>query len=901
MKIACAAGTMAFLCGVTAFAAGPSPKADKAWGTKMPWQCWADIRTVPSLQCAVALTDGDTESTTRFTCGAEAGGEITMVFPKPIEVTHVRFTQRHFAATHYKVLADMGGTTNFTEIVLDRTDAKPVVDEWIGADVGKKVHGLKFVFIAGEVGYRSVFPKLAELEVYAKDRVAAGVGQSGGKSVRLGIEKPLPTLGRRTIDFRVCTDWWNYGIKGWEKACKAAIEKGEKPIDLRDWPEYKARIADFRELGVTSVRLFAESEACDPNGGSSSFPLEGLPKEQQHDWLRPLADALHKDGFKVYYFSHAWRVPIQKLGEQPPMPWLRWDYPYMQSDALVGINENYKYTYPCAISDDDFREKWTALLRGALKAGADGVYICPDEYYFKGHNLSRCTCKACQREFKAMYGYEELPKLKAPAVAQNAQGQVQQPLPVDTLQYRKWKLFEYRKLAGLFHRVAADLRKEFPKATLVINENQGAVVAANGRMENTVANDIFGDDATYDEKQVYGGGFAYTVDSQIAAASFLRHFTAACGGTKRLLSSSGWGPGNLTHPTEQLNGVVPQVFLGAPRYEIYRLNYMYEYGGVSTWKKTIKMVNLLDKWGISETRLPADVGFVFSRASEDWWFVKAAAKMDLKDRSAATDFNLNLADESINTVAKGGDDSDLARLVSQERLRGVGAQQAVESMLGSNGFAYDVLYADRADSMKDLKRYQVLVIPFGYALTDQAVAAIKEAYAAGSKLIIFDRLGEADEFGEKRAAPALADLVGRKGVTYFKDCPSDVSGNLKTLRKWREAVLKAVEKPSYVFDPNGRPVNALVRELPKGGGWLVFLANVANRTPPWRGTHSANVSFKFPSADGTYGIESFSSDSGELNAVLLAGSEDIAAKDLQGGIRVGVDAQEAKILRIFRK
>ena len=35
VRIACAAGTMAFLCGVTAFAAGPSPKADKAWGKKL--------------------------------------------------------------------------------------------------------------------------------------------------------------------------------------------------------------------------------------------------------------------------------------------------------------------------------------------------------------------------------------------------------------------------------------------------------------------------------------------------------------------------------------------------------------------------------------------------------------------------------------------------------------------------------------------------------------------------------------------------------------------------------------------------------------------------------------------------------------------------------------------------
>ena len=49
---------------------------------------------------------------------------------------------------------------------------------------------------------------------------------------------------------------------------------------------------------------------------------------------------MHRAGYKVYYFSHAWRVPVQRAGKQAEGVWKRWDWPYMASDALVGVNEH---------------------------------------------------------------------------------------------------------------------------------------------------------------------------------------------------------------------------------------------------------------------------------------------------------------------------------------------------------------------------------------------------------------------------------------------------------------------------------------------------------------------------------------------------------------------------------
>jgi len=878
------------LCASTAVA-GATGKAPKEWGNKMNWQAWAKTITLPAMGSAADLTDGDTENVVRFCKGGESGAELKIAFPKPTEVGGLRFMQRAMMATHYQVYADMAGKGDFTELIADRTDEKAIAGEWIEIPIGKSIAGLRLVFVAGSVGYRSVYPNLAELEIYGKGG-GGGVTRFGGNIVTTLEAKPLPAFDKRYVDIRICTDWWNYNMKGWEKQRKDGVK------DLHEWDGYRNVICQLKELGVTSVRLFAESESCEKNGGFSSFPLEGLPEDQQRDWLRPLADALHRDGYPVYYFSHAWRAPIQRIGKQAEMPWCRWDYPYMASDALVGINEHYTESYPCVLSDDDFRTKWTDLLRGALKAGADGVYLCPDEYYYKGHNLSRCTCESCRRAFKKMFGYDELPKLSAPKVAQNAQGQVSAPLPVDTEHYRKYKLFEYRQLANVFDRVGADLRKEFPKAKLVMNENQGAVAAANGRLEHTIANDIFAESKNYDEKQVYGGG-AMGGDRHMKHVAFAKHFIAACG-TERMLSSAGWGPGNMEGPSEQFNGVIPEVFLGAPQLEIYRLNYIYESGGSSVWKKTLKMVHLLEQWGLKESSLPTgDVGFVYSRASEDWWYLKVTSMMDPSFNSGATDFNLNLADETINKVAKGSDNAERARILSQERMRGWGAQQTVESMLGANGFNYDVLYAERPDNMRDLKRFKTLVIPFGYSLSDAAVAEIKAAHATGTRLVIFEKLGETDEFGTPRKVPALKELVGKKGVTFVEESAADRSADLCRLWEYRVIVEKALGETGFTFNANGQYVTYLVRKLNDGKGWLLYLCNTANRNKMWSSTRDTTVTIGLPADGDGWKMETFSSDSCDLNANGCNGSTEFSAKVLKR-FKVHLDPQEAKLIRIYR-
>lgn len=865
--------------------------APKEWGSKIPWQTCGEVFSRPALESAAFLSDGDLRTAATFTRGVENAGELTVRFRKPVDVTMFRFAQHWLKANSVRLWAAVDNPSNMV-VAAEWKDDKPADNVWIEMPVNRKVHALKFQPLSGTIAYRSVYPVISEIEIYSKERVHGGLPRTSGPRLVTADILPVPDLTKTKFDFRVCTDWWNYGMEQWES-------KRKEVPGLGNWGPFKDTLAQLKDLGVTSVRMFAESEAfTGDKGGYSSFPLEGLPADQQFDWLKPWSEEMHRAGYKVYYFSHAWRVPVQRAGKQAEGVWKRWDWPYMASDALVGVNEHYSETYPCLLCEDRFRTEWTKILRGALKSGVDGVYVMPDEYYFKGHNLSRTDCKACRAEFEKMFGFDSLPKLKPAPVANNAQGQVMPPIPVDTEQYRKWKVFEYRKLEELFTGIADGLRKEFPKAKFVFSDNQAAGLTGNCFLECTVANDILGASKAYDFKQVYGSGSA-PADKWLKSIMFMKHFTAASG-EERVLSSSGWGSASVYAPAETYNAILPDVMLGAKALEVYRLNYMYRNGGISVYRKLFRMVRLLEKWGIFETRTPEDVGFVYSRASSDWWFVKANALIDPSAERSATDFNLYLADgdQSINRLGAGGESEERTRFLAQERVRGFGAQYTVESMLAANAFAYTLVYAERPDLMKNLKRFKTLVVPFAYSLSDEAIVEIAAAAGAGTKVLIFGPLAPTDEYGCARNGEALRSLLGKDNVVHIEGNAGDVSGDLKKIAKWADTVA-ANTSDAVRFHANGSPVSCIVREMKDSSGYIVYICNAAMRPEGGKSPEPSEVAVSLPVKDGRYSIETYSSDDCEVRRGMIGGDGKIAAEKLNR-FTVRILPQEVILLKITR-
>lgn len=853
--------------------------APPEWGKPFNYLYFGDTLTVPALQNVRALNDGRIDTVVALQGGGEAGSELAFRFPKETSVTMVRFQQTGQGASRYKLLAATTADGDFDTVVTNRTDASVLADQWIELPVNRKVFGLKFVALAGRLGYRSSFPVLRELEMYSPEAINARAPVRGGVAIRNGRFKPLPPLDVRTVDIRVCTDVWNYGLEQWEK------EREQTP--LKTWHGYRNAVALLQELDVNSVRLFDET-LC---GKTARLPFASklLPAERTRDWMRPLTDALKADGYALYYMTHAWKPPFQVEEKMAPMPWCRWDYPYHQSDTLVGINENYKHAYPCVISDDDFRVKWTQMMREALANGAAGVYLMPDEYFFKGHNLSAVNCPSCRREFKKLFGYEDLPKAKKPDKGTNADGQVTMAIPDDTEPFRKWKLFEYTKLAELFATIGRDLRKEFPHAQLVNCENQATF--DGGRLEHTIAGDVIWQGSPADLAQVYGNAGLGSAATHIA---FMKRFEASAGRDK-LLASCGWGAADINRPAETIAGLVAETLLGAKAVEVYRLNYMYMKEGVSVYKRAFRMIRLLEKWGVSEAQVPDLVGLLMNRAGEDWYYTKINPLTAAAASGAKVDFYLHLADESINKVIAAGESDDRQRLLMQERFRGYGARRTMESMLCENGVPYKALWTERPDNMKDLKRFRVLIAPFQYSLSREAFAEIKAAVEAGTKLIVFEQQAPTDEFGVPHEKPLFAELEGNPNVTFVKESLSDNSAN----RKWQTVQLnllaKAIEGSGHAFNNNGADIAYLVAALPKDKGFLLYFCNFDPR-----GGEASRVSFQLP-LSGSYRLESYSSDTHELNVNWIEGTETLTADAVAGKpLQVEIAPQEVKLMRIYR-
>ena len=873
-------------CGLAAVAYGAEPAVpaptppDPAWGAPLPWSRFAEVASLPGIQGVALLNDGDTATSAIWCSGSEGCGELTFAFPQPLDITTFRFMQIGGGATKYRLKADYDGKGSYDTLIKEQADTKAVTKQFIAIPVGRKVFGLKFTALEGNAGYRSPFPTLTEVEMYSNDKAPApNVPTKAANELKTGAPKPLPEFKRKEIDIRLCIDTWHAGL---------AVGK-PLPPDFERSKAFQEMLIRFKEADANSAWLFPETACCDDE---MPWKSEALWPGHGNDQLAPLAAALHKKGLKLHFFSHAWMSPFQERGKRAEMPYCRWDYPYEQSDRLVGVVSHYTVTYPCVICDNGFRNKWLQFLKEALDQGTDGVYLMPDEYYFKGHNLSRANCSLCTAEFKKMYGYDAMPKGADASVREGSGGStavITGGKVDDSEQYRKWKLFEYRKIADLFHHASAELRKHRPGAQIVMTDNK-LTEDLLGRLEHNMCLDIMENDPNADLGQMYGNALLTKVGR---TSAFCRRIEAAAGKDK-MLATIQWLSVWNTKPDYaiQLFGyALPQIMLGAKAYENYRLNYMYDTGWWPNAIECHKMIRLLEQWGVRDSGTPELVGLLLSRASEDWWRTKMEGLCKSQDAQSVS-FNLLYAGDDINKSVANSAADERDRILKMDALRGVGAKLAMESMLCENGVPYKVAFTDRMDNLENLKRFKLLIMPLSYSLSTSAFQKIKEAVDAGTKLIVFDQLAPVDEFGNPHPEPLLKQLLGNKNVTHVKDNLAAVGSGIGVRRKCMEMVDGALGSTGYHFEANELPVEHIVASLPNRQGHLLYLGN-------W-GTQAATPVISLPAEPGKYGVEIYSADTKSLANGAIGGSESVDAAALKN-FSVELAPGEVKLMRIVKK
>lgn len=857
--------------GVSALA--QAPDAAPA-GHKFDWYHWADVRAVPYMFGMAALADGNPSNTTGFADGPEIGGTLEFNFPKPVTVTALRLVQRGLLATGFELRADTAGKRTYDTVVTVRKDDKAIGGQWIAFPVNREVTGLRLAAVSGSPGYRKPYPIYSEIEIYTKASIAgpARPVEKAGCELTAGKVAPMPIMLIRNIKWTPCIDIWHTGL----------LANGSNlPENVETFPGYQQLINQLRDIDADGVRFFLESTAWGPKPWKTAYP-PGSEKEP----LKALIDALHKRGYITSIFLHAWMPPIQRAGKQAKDQYRRWDYPYEQSDLVLskGLGDIYTERYPCIISEDDFKQKWTGIMREVVERGIDGVYLMPDEYYFKGHNLFTVNCPACQRDFKARYGYDSLPKPDTNVTPNSLTTFGPDPrTPMDTEQYRKWKLFEYERIGELFDGVAGELKKVNTNLALICSANPASPYFSNMAMEHGIAFDIIGRGTNINAVQLYAS-VPMDVGEYTALA---RRMRAAF--PNAVLDASIQGLAIYETPADFtikfIGYLLPQIMNGATRAHAYRLNYLqYDNWWVKV-QKGIRMMRLLEQWDLANSATPADTCLLLSRASEDWWQVKAHSLLGKTPGDSKRNF-LMYSDENAGGAPTSTEDAT-ERSLNYERVRGMMSTKCMESLLIENGIQYDARWIERAETMTDLKKYKLLVLPFGYAMSQAAFDRIREAVEAGSKLLIYDQLAPVNEYGVAYPQPLLKSLLGRTNVVYEKTSLGNEGMSLP-VRQANRKLLYTLLDNGYYFSANDAKVEYLVRKTAKG--LLLYLAN-------WERERTAAPVIGVPLPAGLYATTICSSLQEDLSEGLFGGKLEASEQDL-AKFGVTLAPGEVKLVRI---
>ncbi len=281
-------------------------------------------------------------------------------------------------------------------------------------------------------------------------------------------------------------------------------------------------------------------------------------------------------------------------------------------------------------------------------------------------------------------------------------------LPKDIWQrsvdYKRWVVYSYEQHARRLGGYAEAVRAINPDCvTLTVIGSHP--ISCNNRITYGLAYDVLGQLGGID----YLGSDYLPRETRLFAAANVPRFGAM---------------ENFV-PRSVREGIV-SVLQGARMVSYYRYNYIEMQKSRDHRVREFAFMDALMRCGVTRARSVGDVACLISRASEDWW-----------DN-----------DHGTNWLAG-----------NPEAKRGFWSHRAVNQALGEGGFAFDLYYLDRPETLDDLSRHALILLPFPYAIGEEAVAAIEKAHAAGSKVLILQREGEVGPYGAANDPPALRRLI----------------------------------------------------------------------------------------------------------------------------------------------
>ncbi|OGV35712.1 MAG: hypothetical protein A2020_04180 [Lentisphaerae bacterium GWF2_45_14] len=714
------------------------------------------------------------------------GATIEFEFKQPRTISGISiFQDKKQCVTAYKIAASTDGGKKYNIILAEEKNIEPKkhLEHFFPPII---VNSVRFI---GLKGNGNVYPALFEFEILSPTNAVIASEKVTKEPInsipflKEGVKlKPDTRVEKKSIKrmdkgiYISIRDFWNLSFTN------IPFEKNERFLNLIKYLK-KMKMdqvifySDFYfdksdlEKGIFKLpsqepyKSYTERELNDISVGKRKYcgvlwPSKIAISYTKGNIMKDFCEAMHKNGFKVIASFGPNRLPFSaKKGY----------FPMSQGDFH---EDNEKW--PCIISDDYVKEGLAEIYREIIDSGADGVILGGDEFGCEGHRLRNVSTKdSCHEKFKKRFGYESLPSDV-----------------VNEENFRKWKIFEYEGIANLFKYWRDAVKEKNPDATVACLLIPWPF-CFNNRMWSGLAYDIIGQTADMD----YIATDYYCPESTI----------------KRLIGANKNRKAGFTLATGKFNPYGPferaiRIFgptltvIGQGGKDVKAIDFFHLWNiadlkkgkllpGGEALAELMPLIERLEEKGIAESSPPKKIALLYSRASEDWW------QLNHEYQQPASPYLLE----------KYGKDHPMASYkkieaaVLQEQVQGYIYQKALMEFLFHNAYPYDLFYLDDERTMSNLSEYSLIIMPFPYSVSRDALRQLEIAKAKGSKILIVARKGEVDQFGNPYKEPVLNSLLNKEGVGFIDLNLNKCSGY--------EDVWSILKKETDLLLGKNRPVN----------------------------------------------------------------------------------------------
>jgi len=591
-----------------------------------------------------------------------------------------------------------------------------------------------------------------------------------------------------------------------------------------DLKDWGANLVEiFPPISCANPEVSPQAKGLTPSLDAVLWPSKYLKRCIDRNDLALLCDAFHSAGMKVMV-TH---------GQRPY--WCGF-----VSDPRENASD-YKTRYEWHV------ERWAGIITEELESGVDYPSLMMDEEERSGRRPASFSMLPDKEAFEKKF-HVSVDSMKG-----------------DSPEYRRWKLAIYESsaqfLKDVIEQVKARRSGPFNATALRFDPLE---TNNDKRPDYNLAFDIIGHNS---------GVSAIGTDPYLNMGSPIQMGHYYCPATtKHLVAAEPWSRPCVTMnppPPEKkaLEMFPPPCVYGSAissamhggggiiywRYNLFRDEDRHEY-----WKhiKTaFSMLDTLAAWDAGNAKIPPQIVVLKSRASEDWWYTHKS--------------------------------SSLLSIIGGERSRGFSSERAVMLSLLSNGYPFRVFYLDHPEDYAKLPGCKLLIIPFAYSISDDAVRNLERLTASGTRILVMEKSGETDEFGDPRPQPALKALAD-KGQANLLDGKllkngATQEGQAEFLHHV-DTVLGSEKK--FSLNHYGKDIEAAMLE--KGIEKILMLTNWTNGSVP------ADIGLGFP--PGTYTVLKRSPDSLKLQS--FSGKEWATEQDL-ANCRFQLAPYETILLRII--